>query len=306
MKAIAARILYATLCALLVFTAIQPAVPVRADAVLYASPGGLTSGDCLSWGPACELYYVLGDVAVSGDEIWVQQGTYTPTSDTDRTAWFQLEDGVGVYGGFDGTEILQDQRDPGSNVTILSGDIGTTGDSSDNSYHVVYGGNLDSTAVLDGFTISGGNDNVMSSGGGGMRLMNSSPTLTSLVFSGNYSNQGGGLYLNGSTPVLDRNIISRNAASTAGGVHLQSSNALLSGNTISANLAQYGGGLYIFGSTSKLVGNLVLANIATSQCRGLCLNVTQDTLTNNVVADNQAPNGGSGLLVIWCEASVIP
>ena len=60
-------------------------------------------------------------------------------------------------GGFAGNESSFDKRDPATNVTILSGDIGVGGDNSDNSYHVVC--SLSPLVVLDGFTITGGNAN---------------------------------------------------------------------------------------------------------------------------------------------------
>src|SRR3712207_9023372 len=51
-------------------------------------------------------------------------------------------------------------------VTILSGDIGAVNDAADNSYHVVTSAGADSTTVLDGFTVQGGNAN--DGPGGGM------------------------------------------------------------------------------------------------------------------------------------------
>ena len=47
-------------------------------------------------------------------------------------------------------------------MTTLSGDIGTPGDSSDNSYHVLYldgvtNQPLGALTVIDGFSITGGN-----------------------------------------------------------------------------------------------------------------------------------------------------
>src|SRR5262249_41625709 len=123
----------------------------------------------------------------SGDEIWVAKGTYTPTSGTDRFSSFNLDAGVGVYGGFsrNGTETLRSERNVATNVTTLSGEIGDPTKTADNSYHVVYSSGLDKTAILDGFTITGGNADggSLSNFGGGMYNDNSSPTLTNVTFS---------------------------------------------------------------------------------------------------------------------------
>ncbi|MEJ2705243.1 MAG: hypothetical protein P8Z79_22610, partial [Sedimentisphaerales bacterium] len=86
------------------------------------------------------------------------------------TATFQLKSGVGIYGGFVGTEVSRPERDPATNLTVLSGDLRGNDQEvfdpsdlvseptrSDNSYHVVTGTGADETAVLDGFVITGGN-----------------------------------------------------------------------------------------------------------------------------------------------------
>ena len=67
--------------------------PAHASSVLYVQPGG--TGGCSSWADACGLQTALTD-AVAGDEIWVAEGTYKPTSGTDRTATFQLKSGVAL------------------------------------------------------------------------------------------------------------------------------------------------------------------------------------------------------------------
>jgi len=108
------------------------------------------------------------DAAQAGDVIWVQEGTYYPTrtfgnNSDNRCKSFILKDNVTLYGSFLGTETSLEIRPLYSYVTsyptILSGDFANTPDNdNDNSYHVVYASGV-SDAVLDGFTITGGNAN---------------------------------------------------------------------------------------------------------------------------------------------------
>jgi ribonuclease BN (tRNA processing enzyme) len=88
-----------------------------------------------------------------GGEVWVAQGTYKPTTGTDRSLSIQLRPGVAVYGGFAGTETRCNDRRWEQNPTIFSGDIGREGDATDNSQHVVIGAD---DAILDGVTVAGG------------------------------------------------------------------------------------------------------------------------------------------------------
>ena len=57
---------------------------------------------------------------------------------TEREKHFALKTGISVYGGFAGSDSSIEKRDIQANATILSGDLGTMDDSSDNSYHVFY------------------------------------------------------------------------------------------------------------------------------------------------------------------------
>lgn len=144
-------------------------------------------------------------IAQAGDAIWVAAGTYLPTLGTDRSISFNLKQGVRLYGGFSGTETVLNQRNYALNETILSGDIGVAGDNSDNSYHVLYGTDIDSSCILDGFTItkgeaSGGSFPYTNGWGGGMMLEpgfdipNTCPVIQSCRFENNFASVGGAIY----------------------------------------------------------------------------------------------------------------
>lgn len=108
------------------------------------------------WTDAFTDVQIALSMAKYGDTIWVAEGTYKPTSTTDRTISFELKNGVVLMGGFAGYEQSLDERDLDSFETVLSGDIGEEEDSLDNTYNVVYAAGVDSMTVLDGFTITSG------------------------------------------------------------------------------------------------------------------------------------------------------
>jgi len=201
-------------------------------AVVYyvTTDGNDVYGEGLSWATAKSTLQGALDVAGSGDEIWVAAGTYYPTSDYGlvagcgqvqaRLKHFRMKNGVGIYGGFAGTETSRDQRDWKSNVTILSGDIGVTGDASDNCYHVFYHPQalgLDNTAVLDGFTITGGNADLNCGYGPPRQLFWYLSLYPSVRGSGNC---GGGMYNSRCAPKLAHCIFADNTACDPEGVML--------------------------------------------------------------------------------------
>jgi hypothetical protein len=115
------------------------------------------------------------------------------------------------------------------------------GDNSDNSYHVVTGSGVDAGAVLDGFTIRGGNaDGVVypQYGGGGIYSADSSPTLTNVTFSGNTaSNRGGGMFNWAGNPTLHNCILWGDSAPDSPEIDNDSSTP-----TISYSLVEGSGG----------------------------------------------------------------
>jgi hypothetical protein len=188
--------------------------------VLYVSEGGTGIG--LSWVDALDDVQEAIELAYSytrKPEVWVAAGTYNPTGmpnitgETDqRYNHFSLRNGVALYGGFAGIETSRSQRNPWSNETILSGDfngddvvMGSGGSLSitgndENAYHVFYhhsGTGIDSTAMIDGFVITGGKANGISehNSGGGIYNNQCSPKIQKCIIEANSSNSmGGGIY----------------------------------------------------------------------------------------------------------------
>ncbi len=140
----------------------------------------------------------------SSGEIWVATGVYYPGSSGTNAATFTLKNNVGIYGGFIGNETVIGDRDPMANTTTLSGDLDQSGTKNSNdAYHVVSSGETNSSAILDGFTITGGNatgGGINSVGGGmlcdGNASVSVNPTVVNCTFSDNSAaGNGGGVFI---------------------------------------------------------------------------------------------------------------
>lgn len=267
------------------------AVCVRAGAT------GLNNGS--DWANAyTSLQTALAAAAGSGGaitEIWVASGTYKPTSAADRTATFTLLDGVGVYGGFNGTESARSQRDADSNVTILSGDIAVPG-GGDNSFHVVTGSGTNATAVLDGFTVTGGQATGFSpdDNGGGFLCISGSPTVNDIVITGNTASvRGGGTYCEGSSPLVTGSAFYGNMADTGGGMsNFAGSVPRVAGCTFSGNSADFGGGMANEGNSNARISRCdFCANTAASGGGGMSNQASGPFVANCRFGGNTATFG---------------
>ena len=186
--------------------------PFAHGKIIYVDADATGANDGSSWADAywC-LQNALAD-AQSGDEIRLANGIYRPdrqfvrgrspriVASGDRTATFQLKNGVTIKGGYAGFgEPDPDARDIELYETILSGDLNGDDDpdfanNGENSYHVVTGSGTDETAVLDGFNITSGNADGSRphEQGGGMYNDAGSPTVINCTFSNNSARQHGG------------------------------------------------------------------------------------------------------------------
>jgi len=157
---------------------------------IFVNVNAAGNNDGTSWGNAFTNLQTAINNNIYKDDIWVAAGTYTP-SGNGRNSTFLISSRVKIYGGFNGTESLLEERDFKNNITVLSGDVNendnavilpTESNRSENLYHIVtVKGNL-SEAIIDGFTFSGANAN-------GTTLISGTPSSQYL------NNRGGAIFL---------------------------------------------------------------------------------------------------------------
>jgi len=202
--------------------------PVLAQSI-YVDSAATGANTGLSWTDAFSDLQDALAVAEESDEIWVAKGTYTPDAPNgDPAATFLISINIKLLGGFVGTEINSEQRNPANNKTILSGDL--NGDDIDTSFLLSRSDNvmnvmqitadITNATIIDGFTIKGGQaDGTISSGGGIHSL--GSPVIRQCFFTQNFAtNWGGGMSVSGTSSQnlkLENCAFSTNQAGAYGG-----------------------------------------------------------------------------------------
>jgi len=294
-------------------------VPVATGKIIYVDADAAGENDGSSWADA---YNYLQDALADADssakpvEIHVAQGIYKPDQGSgvtpgDRTATFQLINGVTLKGGYAGFGAPDpNARDIELYETILSGDL--AGDDVDvndacdlldeptraeNSYHVLTSGDADETANVNGLTITGGNGNGSSpvySRGGGMYNDNGKSTATDCTFALNSAHLGGGMYNNDSGPTLTNCMFIANAAYRGGGIYNRcgSRGPTLINCTFTRNWATtFGGGTCNWENRSTLIRCTFTGNRA-GDAGGAIHNYSDDrafpTLVNCTFSSNFA------------------
>ncbi|MEM9998953.1 MAG: hypothetical protein AAF809_14720, partial [Bacteroidota bacterium] len=227
------------------------------------------------------------------DSIWVAAGTYLPAP-TNRSASFELRDGLVLVGGFAGTEQTADERDPVANPTILSGDIGVPGDSLDNSALIVrIEGTQDvplAGVVVDGFTIADSFHERF--GDTGLRVTYASAEIRACRFERN-APQGSGLNALFSNVLLEDVAFVDNAGSSGGGASFQFSEATLRRVAFSDNRAGNGGGLLLTGTPATLTDVAFTYNRASTVGGGLAIDRSLVQVVNARFIGNRGGTGGS-------------
>ena len=250
----------------------------------YVKPAGSDANTGLSWEQAFKTMQAALQAVNSNSEIWTAAGTYYPDegggkTDNDRAATFVMKNNLAIYGGFAGTETELSQRNWRTNITTLSGDltnndfVSGTGNAlsisnnGENSYHVIANNNtgLNSTAVLDGFTVKGGNasGSGVNAVGAGMYNLNASPTIKHCTFYANVATEAAGAVYNNASPGKLTNCV------------------------FEKNVSVYGGAIYNFGTASGNITNSVFVGNRASAAGAAILNYNSSlSITNCTFSQN--------------------
>ena len=245
---------------------------------------------------------------------WAEQ--VTAATAIDRRVSFWLINGVTVKGGYAGcSQPDPDAREIKLYETILSGDLdGNDVDVNDlsnlldeptraeNCYHVVTCFRTDANAVLDGFTVTGGNSNERydpNDRGGGMYIIMGNPTVTNCTFRGNSAFGGGGIYNESGSATVTNCIFSENTAGHGCGIfNLEGSNLTVTNCIFSGNYCEgSGGGMYNLGSSPTINNCKFSENTAKYGYGGGMANLegSSPIVTNCTFTGNSNRNVGGGM-----------
>lgn len=273
---------------------------------LYVDGSRQSSGEGVSWSAA---FKTLGEALNRAgacnnvNTILIAKGTYYPTgqqSGTDRNEAFVIPQrgGLKIYGGYPNGGGSRNQL---LNPTILSGDIGTSGNNSDNSYHIIVATGMAANAdsvVLDGLTVTKANAN-----GSHQWYYNS-------ILS--YQDEGGGIMFrqnnnNSKLAIRNCNVIGNSALNYGAGIYCGWSSALIN-NCVSADNTgvQNGGGLFVHASDNvRLSGSAITGNTAVNGSAILTLDanlqVVNCTVSGNASGINNSGSSNTTILgsVLW-------
>ncbi len=283
----------------------------QSPTIIYVN-GSSEGGDGKAWLSAVNSIQQALDMAGPNTEIWVAKGIYYPEKLSDendtRSKTFQLKNNVRLIGGFAGNEKQITDRNWKVNKTILNGDLENDDSSEnydDNVYHVVTGSEVDSTAVIDGFTITGGNANAdewPNDGGGGMTNEDGSPTILNCLFEKNRSfADGGGMRTWGdSRPLVMNSHFNENQSVQEGGGMMNGpgSQTIVINCVFTNNYSgEDGGGMYNNETENQIIANCLFTNNRVGLTGGGMYNVnwSKPLVVNCTFTGNTADEAGGAV-----------
>lgn len=236
---------------------------------IYVDHTATGTNDGRSWENA---FTDLQDALAMGENlsIHIAQGTYKPTSGTQRGISFDFSSNQNIYGGYPnggGT------RDAESNLTTLSGEVDDIPGYDGNSFHVVKIVNA-MNVLVDGLDIKDGNAND----------------------SGTFGRaRGGGIFCNNARVTLRNITLRRNRAIYGGGVFATlSPNVTIESSNIKLNQADYGSALYHSNETMMYIqSSRIVDNNSLVRCAIEINNSLYTKIENSVIANNDSSNANA-------------
>lgn len=289
------------------------AFPLQAT-IIYVNVNATGSNTGSSWANAFTSLQSGIGASFPGDTIWVAQGVYKPTTTTSRTVTFLLPDAVKIFGGFNGTETSITQQNVSGNVTTLSGDIGVTGNATDNTFHILTATNISNASLLDGFRVVSGNTTGMITGsnlGAGLMAGNSSIVVRNCTFQSNVAEAGAAIASGGGGNIsfINCTVINNTASGTGangGAIRISGGTANFQGCRIMSNSGYSGGGFRLSGGIINIDRCDISGNTANGSggaIQGFQNNFTL-TLTNSLIAGNTSGDDASAIMCISIPANV--
>lgn len=290
------------------------------SAQTYVHHGATGANDGSSWTDAYTSLKMAIDNAVYQEEIWVAAGTYLPDTTPNRETYFLMTKSVKLYGGFEGTETSFSERDPESNLTILSGDVsgnditqanGNLLNRGDNYFHVLAAtSGVDSTAIVDGFRFEGGyaDGAINENKGGGAIIANGPLQIRNCSFYGNYAKVLGGAIYGVTTKgiqVTNCTFEKNKADNRGGGICFSSvKDGLVDSCVFVDNEAERSGGGFSPVNSSAIVTN---SDFTENECLwgGGAINVIASasnntvTIQNNTFSQNKSSAGGAVVIAVY-------
>jgi parallel beta-helix repeat protein len=252
---------------------IQPARAAPGD-ILVDRATGVDQVNCGNGvNPPCySIKYAVENVAAAGDSVLVAAGTYTEP--------FTMQPGV----------VILSQSRP--DVTIIDG-AGVRGPMVSATSQTVT-----STARLEGFTITGGNDR-------GVNIERASPVISNCTIYDNYGSYGGGIAISqapANVLISHSRIVSNTAGGDSGGIFADYGATLtLVHSTVASNTAQgWGGGVLGHGSTMLTITNCIVYNNHGTFGGGIAIAYASANalVSHSWIVSNTASGDGGG---IWTD-----
>ncbi|NOS86279.1 MAG: hypothetical protein HOP31_14155 [Ignavibacteria bacterium] len=175
------------------------------------------------------------------------------------------------------------------NTTVING---SKPNNSDTGSCVIFSGGEDSTAILQGFTITGG-----------------SGTKWNDEHGAGMFREGGGILVQSSSPVIQNNVIVSNSVTDTlniistggGGIRIANSFAKIYNNLVMNNTSRYGAGIVLNFTGGELRNNMILGNFGSKHFgagSGIWINGEHERLIkiiNNTIAGNSSAGGICGI-----------